>query len=72
MSGAYLIDEVSSIECLLCLWLQETEKRLKDIVTGKRAAAAANANGVAKKSQLSRPSSRLMVTVSLRALRLSL
>lgn len=42
---------------------QETEKRLKDIVTGKKAAVLANANGVNKKSQLGRQSQRLVFTV---------
>ena len=46
------------------LAVQETEKRLKDLVAGKKSAATANANGISKKSQLARTSNRLVVTVS--------
>ncbi|KAK9795869.1 hypothetical protein WJX73_001707 [Symbiochloris irregularis] len=41
---------------------QETEKRLKDLVAGKKSAATASANGISKKSQLGRTSNRLVVT----------
>ena len=51
--------------------LQETEKRLKDIVTGKKAAVLANANGVSKKASVMGSRNNKPVMFTVRSLRLS-